>query len=359
MAGKMSERLNFKSVEELLGVVNEEAAMDIEIYKISGFNGHPFKVVDDEKMQELVESIKVNGVLSPVLIRPTGMDTYEMISGHRRLHAAQLAGLTAIPSIIREMTDDEAVIAMVDANIQREELLPSEKAFAYKMKMDAMKRSAGRPSKENEGQNVPYLTTDVIGETEGISGRQVKRYIRLTELIPEILDYLDLKRIPFTSAVEISYLDKEIQKWLFEYIRDNGLVKPKQIALLREACKTGIMTEGKLIAILNDSQPGRTPSTKNLISEKKLRKYFPADYTEEDMRSVIVELLEQWSQGKESELYGIRLLLWIPGGPVQFHTDTKDAADRGNIFFINTAVQDAVFGASGPHVLIHEEWLVR
>ena len=301
MASKMSERLNFKSVEELLGVVNEEAAMDIEIYKISGFKGHPFKVVDDEKMQELVESIKVNGVLSPVMIRPTGMDTYEMISGHRRLHAAELAGLTAIPSIIREMTDDEAVIAMVDANIQREELLPSEKAFAYKMKMDAMRRSAGRPSKENEGQNVPYLTTDVIGETEGISGRQVKRYIRLTELIPEILDYLDLKRIPFTSAVEISYLDKEIQKWLFEYIRDNGLVKPKQIALLRKACETGIMTEGKLIAILNDSQPGRTPSTKNLISEKKLRKYFPANYTEEDMRSVIVKLLEQWSQGKESE----------------------------------------------------------
>lgn len=301
MASKMSERLNFKSVEELLGVVNEEAAMDIEICKISGFKGHPFKVIDDDKMQELVESIKVNGVLSPVLIRPTGMDTYEMISGHRRLHAAELAGLTAIPSIIREMTDDEAVIAMVDANIQREELLPSEKAFAFKMKMDAMKRSAGRPLKENEGQNVPYLTTDVIGETEGISGRQVKRYIRLTELIPELLDYVDLKRIPFTSAVEISYLDQEIQKWLFEYIRDNGLVKPKQIALLRDACKTGIMTEGKLIAILNDSQPGRTPSTKNLISEKKLRKYFPSDYTEEDMRSVIVELLEQWSQGKESE----------------------------------------------------------
>ncbi|MGN8755658.1 ParB/RepB/Spo0J family partition protein [Blautia sp. HCP3S3_C12] len=248
MASKMSERLNFKSVEELLGVVNEEAAMDIEIYKISGFKGHPFKVVDDEKMQELVESIKVNGVLSPVLIRPTGMDTYEMISGHRRLHAAELAGLTAIPSIIREMTDDEA-----------------------------------------------------MAEQTGESARSIQRYIRLTELIPELLEYLDLKRIPFTSAVEISYLDKEIQKWLFEYIRDNGLVKPKQIALLREACKTGIMTEGKLIAILNDSQPGRTPSTKNLISEKKLRKYFPSDYTEEDMRSVIVELLEQWSQGKESE----------------------------------------------------------
>lgn len=302
MASKMSERLNFKSVEELLGVVNEEAAMDIEIYKISCFKGHPFKVVDDEKMQELVESIKVNGVLSPVLIRPTGMDTYEMISGHRRLHAAELAGLTAIPSIIREMTDDEAVIAMVDANIQREELLPSEKAFAYKMKMDAMRRTAGRPTKENSTQNGRNLeTAEIIGKEMGESKNQIRRYVRLTELIPELLEYVDLKRIQFTAAVEISYLDKEIQKWLFEYIRDNGLVKPKQIALLREACKTGIMTEGKLIAILNDSQPGRTPSTKNLISEKKLRKYFPADYTEEDMRSVIVELLEQWSQGKESE----------------------------------------------------------
>ena len=138
MVSKMSERLNFKSVEELLGVVNEEAAMDIEIYKISGFKGHPFKVVDDEKMQELVESIKVNGVLSPVLIRPTGMDTYEMISGHRRLHAAELAGLTAIPSIIREMTDDEA-----------------------------------------------------MAEQTGESARSIQRYIRLTELIPELLEYLD------------------------------------------------------------------------------------------------------------------------------------------------------------------------
>ena len=301
MASKMSERLNFKSVEELLGVVNEEAAMDIEIYKISGFKGHPFKVIDDEKMQELVESIKVNGVLSPVLIRPTGMDTYEMISGHRRLHAAQLAGLTAIPSIIREMTDDEAVIAMVDANIQREELLPSEKAFAYKMKMEAIKNQ-GKRSDLTSSQNETKLRADEkLAQEAGESRAQIQRFIRLTELIPELLEYVDKKRISFTIWVDISHLDKEIQKWLFEYIRDNGLVKPKQIALLREACKTGIMTEGKLIAILNDSQPGRTPSTKNLISEKKLRKYFPADYTEEDMRSVIVELLEQWSQGKESE----------------------------------------------------------
>lgn len=298
-ASKMNERLNFKSVEELLGVVNEESAMDIEICKISSFKGHPFKVVDDEKMQELVESIKTNGVLSPVLIRPTGMDTYEMISGHRRLHAAQLAGLTAIPSIIREMTDDESVIAMVDANIQREELLPSEKAWACKMKLEAMKHQGERKDLSEpitSAQNGRKLeTADILGEEMGISRAQIRRYIRLTELIPEMLDYVDKKRIPFTVAVDISYLDKEIQKWLFEYIRDNGLIKPKQIALLREACKTGIMTEGKLIAILNDSQPGRTPSTKNLISEKKLRKYFPSDYTEEDMRSVIVELLDRMS----------------------------------------------------------------
>ena len=304
MASKMSERLNFKSVEELLGVVNEEAAMDIEIYKISGFKGHPFKVVDDEKMQELVESIKINGVLSPVLIRPTGMDTYEMISGHRKLYAAELAGLTAIPSIIREMTDDAAVIAMVDANIQREELLPSEKGYAFKMKLEAIKHQGERADltcAQNGHKCDGMKSRDIVAESAGVSKNQVSRYIRLTELIPELLEYVDLKRIPVTSGVEISYLDKEIQKWLFEYIRDNGLVKPKQIALLRKMCETGIMTEGKLIAILNDSQPGRTPSTKNLISEKKLRKYFPTDYTEEDMRSVIVELLEQWSQGKESE----------------------------------------------------------
>ena len=299
MKTRPGQKIQIKSVEELLGVVNEEAAMDIEIYKITSFADHPFKVVDDEKMQELVESIRVNGVLSPVLIRPKGMDTYEMISGHRRLHAAQLAGLESIPAIIRELSDDEATIAMVDANIQREELLPSEKAFAYKMKMDAMRRQAGRPKKENEGHDVPYLTADVIGEAEGLSGRQVKRYIRLTELIPELLEFVDEKRIQQTIGVEISYIDKEIQKWLYEYIKENGIIKAKQITLLREACTSGPMTQAKMISILNESQPGRTPSSKNIISEKKLREYFPDDYTAADMRSVILELLKQWKNGRE------------------------------------------------------------
>lgn len=168
-----------------------------------------------------MESIKVNGVLSPVLIRPTGMDTYEMISGHRRLHAAQLAGLTAIPSIIREMTDDEAVIAMVDANIQREELLPSEKAFAYKMKMDAVRRQAGRPKNNLSHNETNYRADEVLSEQVGDSRAQIRRYIRLTELIPELLEYLDLKRISANDEEGLV----EIKDNLSELLDDvNGLV---------------------------------------------------------------------------------------------------------------------------------------
>lgn len=295
MASKMSERLNFKSVEELLGVVNEEAAMDIEIYKISGFKGHPFKVIDDEKMQELVESIKVNGVLSPVLIRPTGMDTYEMISGHRRLHAAQLAGLTAIPSIIREMTDDEAVITMVDANIQREELLPSEKAFAVKMKMEAVRRQGNRSDLTSD-QNGPKLSAVEVGESAGISSTQVKRYIRLTELIPEILDLVDQKKVQFTLAVDISYFDEQVQKWIYEYIKDNGFLKPVQIAALKEQANLSNASQYNVISILNGALPQKSSSAKVSLSEKKLDKYFPPHYSAKQREEVIIQLLEQWSK---------------------------------------------------------------
>lgn len=293
------EMVQIKTVEELLGVVNEESAMDIEIYKIRSFQGHPFKVVDDDKMLELVESIKANGILSPVLLRPCGNDLYEMVSGHRRLHAAKMAGLTAIPSIIREMTDDEATIAMVDANIQREELLPSEKAFAFKMKMEAMKRQGTRRDLTSD-QNGPKLTAWSIGDDNGISGTQVKRYIRLTELIPELLDLVDAKRLNFTVAVDVSYIGKEIQGWLNEYIHDNGPVKANQIAALREAIATGPITQMKMIMILNDTQPGKKPSSKFTIPDKKLREYFPKEYSTDEMRSVIFALLDQWKNGGES-----------------------------------------------------------
>lgn len=298
------EMVQIKTVEELLGVVNEESVMDIEIYKIRSFQGHPFKVVDDDKMLELVESIKANGVLSPVLIRPCGNDLYEMISGHRRLHAAKLAGLTAIPSIIREMTDDEATIAMVDANIQREELLPSEKAWAFKMKMEAMKNQGSRSDLSSDPTSTQIgwksETAVLIGEQVGESKNQVRRYIRLTELIPELLDLVDAKRLNFTVAVDVSYIDKKIQGWLNEYIHDNGPVKANQIAALREAIATGPVTQMKMIMILNDNQPGKKTSGKFTIPDKKLREYFPKEYSTDEMRSVIFALLDRWKNGGEN-----------------------------------------------------------
>lgn len=224
-----------------------------------------------------------------------------MISGHRRLHAAKLAGLTAIPSIIREMTDDEATIAMVDANIQREELLPSEKAWAYKMKLDAMKRQGERTDLNDSVTSAQFErkleAADVLGDEIGVSRAQIRRYIRLTELIPDLLDLVDAKRLNFTVAVDVSYIDKEIQGWLNEYIHDNGPVKANQIAALREAIATGPMTQMKMIMILNDTQPGKKTSGKFTIPDKKLREYFPKEYSTDEMRSVIFALLDQWKNG--------------------------------------------------------------
>lgn len=177
---RSGEKIKLTSIDELLGVVNEESAMEIEINAISPFKAHPFKVIDDEKMEDLINSVKEKGVLTPVLIRTVGENRYEMISGHRRMYAAHKAGLTTIPAIVRDLSDDEAVIAMVDANIQREELLPSEKAFAYKMKLNAMKRQAGRPSKNNACQTGTNFRSDQeLGEQVGESARSVQRYIRL------------------------------------------------------------------------------------------------------------------------------------------------------------------------------------
>ena len=296
MKNRPGEKIKLASLDELLGVVNEESAMEIEINKIHAFKNHPFKVLDDEKMQDLIESVKLSGVLTPVLLRVDSNDEYEMISGHRRLHAAKMAGLNTIPAIVRELSDDDAVIAMVDDNIQREELLPSEKAFAYRMKLEAMKRKAGRPSKENAGQNVPNLTTDIIGESEGISGRQVKRFIRLTELIPELLDMVDNKKLTFTVGVDISYIDKEIQKWIYEYIKDTGFIKPQQITALRNQLNEGAVNQVGMLTIFNKCMMVKTPSRSITFSEKKLTKYFPESYSADDMERVIKSLLEKWSQ---------------------------------------------------------------
>ena len=298
MKARPGQKIKLTSIDELLGVNNEESALDLEIVKIRSFRNHPFKVLDDEKMQDLVESIRANGILSPVLVRPIGNDIYEMVSGHRRMHAAELLGMETVPAIIREMTDDESTIAMVDANIQREELLPSEKAFAYKMKMDAMKRQGAR-SDLTSGQNGPKLSVDVLSEEGGDSSRQVKRFIRLTELISPLLDLVDQKRLQFTVAVEISYIDPEIQKWLFEYIKENGAVKLNQISLLRDQLQTGAITQARMIDLLNNSQPGKAPSSKLTFTEKKLREYFPESYTTRQMRDIIEDLLTDWKRSRE------------------------------------------------------------
>ena len=299
MKNRSGEKIKLTSIDELLGVVNEESAMEIEIDKIKSFAGHPFKVIDDEKMQDLIESISESGVLIPVLIRPDQNDGYEMISGHRRMHAAQKAGLITIPAIVREMTDDEAVIAMVDANIQREELLPSEKAFAYKMKLEAMKRQGSRTDLTLSQNETKLRSDEILSKQVGESRAQVQRFIRLTELIPDLLELVDKKRLNFTIAVDISYIPQDVQKWIYEYIWDNGFIKPNQIAALRNYLGQEPVTQSLMISILNSHIPVKAPARKVTLNEKKLTKYFPKNYTSEDMEKVIESLLEKWKQEQE------------------------------------------------------------
>ena len=297
MKNRSGEKIKLASIDELLGVVNEESAMEIEISKIHPFKNHPFKVLDDEKIQDLVESVKINGVLTPVLLRMDENEEYEMVSGHRRMHAAQLAGLTTIPAIVRELSDDDAIVAMVDANIQREELLPGEKAFAYKMKQEAMKHQGSRTDLPL-GQNVPKFkrTMEAIADGTGESYKQIQRYIRLTELIPELLDLVDNKKLQFTVAVNISYIDKEVQEWIYEYISDTGFIKPKQIATLRNQLNDGPINQIQMLSIFNNCVMAKKVSRSLTFSEKKLTKYFPDDYTAKDMEQVIESLLEKWTQ---------------------------------------------------------------
>ena len=296
MKNRPGEKIKLASLDELLGVVNEESAMEIEINKIHAFKNHPFKVLDDEKMQDLIESVKLSGVLTPVLLRVDSNDEYEMISGHRRLHAAKMAGLTTIPAIVRELSDDDAVIAMVDANIQREELLPSEKAFAYRMKLEARKRQGSRTDLTLSQNETKSRSDEVLSKQVGESRAQVQRYIRLTELIPELLDLVDSKKLKFTVAVDISYIDKEIQKWIYEYIKDTGFIKPQQITALRNQLNEGAVNQVGMLTIFNKCMMVKTPSRSITFSEKKLTKYFPESYSADDMEQVIESLLEKWSQ---------------------------------------------------------------
>ncbi|MBE5844411.1 MAG: ParB/RepB/Spo0J family partition protein [Butyrivibrio sp.] len=301
MAQRVGQKVKLSSIDELLGVPSTEGTVDLDVMTIYPFENHPFRVVDDEKMEELVESIKESGVLTPVLVRPDDEGTYEMISGHRRLHAAKRAGLRKIPAIIKEMTNDDATIAMVNANMQREEILPSEKAFAFKMKMDAIKHQGKQVTGTLFHDATKSNSGDLIGKENGLNRTQVFRYIRLTELIPKLLDMVDEGRLSFLVAVEISYLNHKYQQWIWEYIHENGMIKQEQLMDLRQYRDDDSLTQEQMIDIL--IQKRSTPQTRKkiLITERKLNKYFPAYYSQSEIERVIVSLLEQWKASQESE----------------------------------------------------------
>ena len=304
------QKIKMVSVDELLGCAGEESSLEIDINQIQPFQNHPFKVVDDAKMDDLVNSIRLNGVLTPVLVRPRDDGGYEMISGHRRMHAAERAGLTTIPAIIRELTDDDATIVMVEANSQREEILPSEKAFAYKMRMEAVKRQAGRPGKDNYSQLGNNFGTKTSSEESakevGESKNQIFRFIRLTELIPELLEMVDVKKMPLVTAVDISYIDPKVQQYLYEYIKENGMVKSYQVTALRKYLEDyETIGQSKMIAVLNEVITGKTQTKSVHFTEKKLRKYFSSNYTVRDMEKILIRLLEKWKSEQEGGNNGI------------------------------------------------------
>ena len=301
MANRAGQKIKLTSIDELLCVPETEGTVDIDVRAIYPFENHPFRVVDDEKMEELVESIKANGVLTPVLVRPDDEGTYEMISGHRRLHAAKKAGLLKIPAIVKEMTNDDAVIAMVDANVQREEILPSERAFSLKMKMDALNHRGKRTDLTLSHEETKFHTAEKIGEAEGLGRAQVHRYIRLTELIPKLLDMVDEKRLALSVAVELSYMNKNVQQWIYEFIRENGMIKQEQLMELRKYRDDKNMTQEQLITILIGSASTVPTSKKITLNERKLHKFFPAYYSKAEMERVIFGLLEQWKQAQDSE----------------------------------------------------------
>ena len=278
-----------------------EKVMDIQMDKLIGFRNHPFQVKDDETLNSLCESIRDYGVLSPLLARPTADGNYEIVSGHRRKAAAMKLGLEKLPVLVREMTDDEAVILMVDSNIQRENLLPSEKAYAYKMKLEAMKRKAGRPAKENGGQvdhNFGKKSRDVLAEDLSESARTVQRYIRLTYLQKPILDLVDEGRIAFSPAVELSYLTKLEQAELWDIMQSEDCTPSlSQAVRMKKLSKIAQLTPEIIFDIMSEEKANQKERVR--IDVSQLRKYFPKSYTTAQMEKSILRMLEEQHKRKQ------------------------------------------------------------
>ena len=265
------------------------------------FEGHPFKVMDDELMEQTVESIKQIGVVSPLIVRPDPEGGFEILSGHRRLHAAQLAGLETVPVIVKEMDDDAAIIFMVDSNLQRENILPSERAFSYKMKLEAMKHQGERGDLTSAQVGPKSWAAQVVAEKAGDSKSQVKRYIRLTNLIPEILDMVDEKKIAFNPAVELSYLKPSEQKEFLEAM-DYAQASPSlsQAQRLKKLSQEGGCTLDAMCEVMNEIKKDELDHV--TIKNEVLRKYFPKSYTPKQMQDTIIRLLEKWQRSKQRDM---------------------------------------------------------
>ena len=283
------------STEESRQEQQWEQVQQIPIGELFSFKNHPFKVLDDESMQRTVESVEQYGVLSPLIARPRPEGSYEIISGHRRQHAAQLAGLDTLPVIVRQMDDDAAVLLMVDSNLQRENILPSERAFAYKMKLEALKNQGARSDLTSAQLGRKLETADIVGQESGDSRNQVRRFIRLTNLVPELLDMVDEKKIAFNPAVELSYLDTNQQRDFLEAMNDTqNAPSLSQAQRLKKLAQEGHFSYDVAFAVMGEEK--KDELDKVVIKNDTLRKYFPRSYTPKQMEDTIIKLLEQWQR---------------------------------------------------------------
>ena len=288
------------STEESRQEQQREQVQQIPIGELFPFKDHPFKVLDDESMQCTVESVEQYGVLSPLIARPRPEGGYEIISGHRRQHAAQLAGLDTLPVIVRNMDDDAAVLLMVDSNLQRENILPSERAFAYKMKLEALKNQGARSDLTSPQVAAKFRSDDVVAKDQGISGDTVRRYIRLTSLIPELLDMVDEKKIAFNPAVELSYLDTNQQRDFLEAMQDTqNAPSLSQAQRLKKLAQEGHFSYDVAFAVMGEEKKGELD--KVVIKNDTLRKYFPRSYTPKQMEDTIIKLLDQWQRKQQRQ----------------------------------------------------------
>ena len=300
MAKSVSEKIKLTSIDELLGIPASGGTEEIEIGLIQPFKNHPFHVVDDEKMDDLVDSIINQGILTPVLIRPKKNGTYEMISGHRRLHAANRADLKKIPAVVMDLTDDEATIVMVDANLQREEVLPSERAYSFKMKMDAMRHQGTCRHDVDKLSPLERKTATIVGEGSGLTGRSVQRYIRLTDLLPELLEMVDSKKLSLVNGVDIASFNKEVQEFLLKYINEKGGISTDQIAVLKKQPNLENLTPYTVMTIMKETLTEKTKSKRVSFTEKKLNQFFPEDYSAAKREKIIIDLLTKWKHEQEA-----------------------------------------------------------